>query len=311
MHRGLLALILVAAAVPAAADNDAVSAVDACLHQLDPALDLGYQRITARCPDLVPALSAAAYWLPRDWSQSGNELSSAGLAELRVLLTRADTPAAVRPLNIEHVPGVLASLAEAPPAQGGWWERLKHWLRELFTPQREPGAQPGWLRWLFGDVALGQGVQRAIVWGALALVMALAAAIIVNELRVAGLLRRRRPHAAAAALGTGMGPTGEEDALERAGALQQPRLLLELIAARLAAQERLPPARSLTVHELARAARLADAADRARLELLGAACERVRFADGEISPSLLAAALSAGRELLAAVGTPQRPAQAG
>lgn len=308
MRRSLLALILAAAAVPAAADPNAVSAVDACLHQLDPALDLGYQRITARCPELVPALSAAAYWLPRDWNQSGNELSPAGLAELRVLLTRADATAAVRTLNLEHVPGVLAALATAPPAHGNWWQRLKHWLRELFTPQREPGARPGWLRWLFGDVALGQGVQRAIVWGALTLVVALAAAIVVNELRVAGLLRRRRPRAAAANSGTAL--AAEADALEQAGATQQPRLLLELIAARLAAQERLPPARSLTVHELARAARLPSAADRARLELLGAACERVRYADGEISASLLAAALSAGRELLAAVGTPQRPPQA-
>ncbi|HYM29545.1 MAG TPA: hypothetical protein VET66_15450, partial [Steroidobacteraceae bacterium] len=172
----------------------------------------------------------------------------------------------------------------------------------------EPGAQPGWLHWLLGDVALGQGVQRAIVWGTLALLTGLAAAIIVNELRVAGLLRRRAPRAALVAAYAAR--SGEGDALAPAGAMHQPRLLLELIAARLAAQERLPPARSLTVRELARAARLPEAADRARLELLGAACERMRFADGEISPPLLAAALTAGRELLAALGTPQRPPQA-
>ncbi|HYM28031.1 MAG TPA: hypothetical protein VET66_07770, partial [Steroidobacteraceae bacterium] len=133
MHRGLLALILLAAGLPAAAGNDAVSAIDACLRQLDPALDVGYPRITARCPDLVPALSAAGQWLPRDWNQPGNELSAAGLAELRVLLSRADAPAAVRRLNVEHVPAVLAALAPTPPVHGGWWARLKHWLRELFT----------------------------------------------------------------------------------------------------------------------------------------------------------------------------------
>jgi len=310
MRRGLLALILVAAGLPAAAGNNAVSAIDACLHQLDPALDVGYQRITARCPDLVPALSGAARWLPRDWNQSGNELSAAGLAELRALLSRADAPAAaVRPLSAEHVPGVLASLTPAPTAHGGWWDRLKHWLRELFTPHRERGVRPDWLHWLLGDVSLGQGVQRAIVWGALALLTALAAAILVNELRLAGLLRRRAPRAASAAADVTTAPAGD-GALEQAGAMQQPRLLLEIIAARLAAQQRLPPTRSLTVHELARAARLPEAADRARLELLGAACERVRFADGEISPPLLAAALTAGRELLAAVSTSQHPQQA-
>ncbi len=311
MHRGLLALIVMAAGLPAAADNSAVSAIDTCLRQLDPALDVGYQRISARCPDLVPALGGTAQWLPRDWNQSGNELSAAGLAELRVLLRRAETPAAaVRPLNVEHVPAILASLAPAPTAQGGWWERLKHWLRELFTPHREPGVQPRWLHWLFGDATLGQGLQRAIVWGALALVTALAAAIIVNELRVAGLLRRRVPRAAAAAADAITTPAGECGALGQAGATQQPRLLFELITARLSAQERLPPARSLTVHELARAARLPNAADRARLELLGTACEWLRFADGEIPPPVLAAALAAGRELLAVLSAPPRPLQA-
>jgi hypothetical protein len=55
------------------------------------------------------------------------------------------------------------------------------------------------------------------------------------------------------------------------------------------------------VQELARAARLPDAADRARLQALGAACERVRFSDREIPPQALAGALAQGRELLAAL----------
>jgi hypothetical protein len=62
------------------------------------------------------------------------------------------------------------------------------------------------------------------------------------------------------------------------------------------------------VQELVRAARLPDAADRVRLQALGAACERVRFSDREIPTAALAAALTQGRELLATLLPPaQQP----
>jgi hypothetical protein len=63
------------------------------------------------------------------------------------------------------------------------------------------------------------------------------------------------------------------------------------------------------VRELSGAARLEDAADRARLRELAATCERVRFSDEEVAPAMLARALAQGRELLAsldaAVAQPQ------
>jgi hypothetical protein len=305
MSRGLLALLFLLAALPDALAGDAVSAIDACIRELDPALDVGYQRIAARCPDLAPSLAAssAAASLPAGWNQSGNQLSADGLAELRTLLTRGLTSAVpLHPLRLERVGPLLAQLARDGPAHGGWWTRFKSWLRGLFTPRPEPQADRGWLRWLFGEEGLSQGVLQGIVWAALAVVIALAGAIIVNELRVAGVLRplRLRPASGSRVGAVTMANATSQD-VERAAPLQQPRLLLELIAARLAEQERLPPARALTVQELARAARLPDAADRARLQALGAACERVRFSDREIPPQALAGALAQGRELLAAL----------
>jgi len=304
MSRWLLALLLTVAGAPLAPARDALTVIDACVSKLDTGLDVGYARIAARCPELAASLTASpvAALLPADWNKQGNELSSAGLADLRTLLIRTTHPAAgVRAPRVAQVASVLARLAPAGQGTLSWWARFKQWLREVLA--RSPRDEDrGWLRRLIGEVSLPQAILKAIVWSALALVAALAAAIIVNELRVAGLLQGR-PHRAS-------GPRGGAPAaltlaaVDTADPADRPRLLLELIVARLRAHERLPPARALTVHELTRAAQLPRAADRARLAALTAACERVRFAAGEVPGAALAAALTRGRELLAALETP-------
>jgi hypothetical protein len=306
MARALLALLLLVAGSPGAAARDAVSAVDACIRQLDPGLDVGYQRVAARCPDLAAALAASpwAAQLPRDWTQNGNELSAAGLAELRTLIRREVGNTAAPPsLRLERVGPLIASLTRAEPPKLTWWARFKRWLREVLTPH--PRADdPGWLRRLFGDLSLSGGVLEVVAWATLVLVVLLAAAIVVNELRLAGLLGLRRAPIPAGGRAAAAREAAAAQELEQADAHQQPRLLLELIAAQLARQDRLPQARALTVHELARAARLPDAPDRARLEALGAACELVRYSDRELPAQALAAALAQGRELLAALQAP-------
>jgi hypothetical protein len=74
--------------------------------------------------------------------------------------------------------------------------------------------------------------------------------------------------------------------------------LLELLIATLAERSRLRLARGLTVRELTRAARLADAEDRERLEELARTSERVRFSKAEVSSGEIAAAVEGGRVLL-------------
>jgi hypothetical protein len=305
MRRAFLALVIALAGVAHAQGHDALAAIDACLPQLDAGLDVGYQRIAERCPDLTPSLVASPWgaWLPHDWYQPHNQLSVDGLAELRALLVResAATAPGHEP-RTATVSGVLKTLSVADHPRG-WWERFKNWLRELFA--RPPAAEDSWLQRLLVRLHLPPILGRWIVWVALALVTALGLAIVVNELRIAGWLPSRRgggARARSAAAGAAGGVGLEE--LERASLSQQPRLLLELVAARLTQLSRLPPARALTVRELSRAARLEAAADRARLSELAATCERVRFSDKEVEPATLARALAQGRELLASLDAP-------
>jgi hypothetical protein len=304
MRRAFLALVIALAGVPLAQGRDALAAIDACLPQLDAGLDVGYQRIAERCPDLTPSLVASPWgaWLPRDWYQPHNQLSADGLGELRALLVResAATVTGHEP-RTATVSGVLKGLSVAEHRRS-WWERFKNWLHELFA--RPPATEDSWLQRLLVRVHLPPILGRWIVWVVLALVTAVGLGIVVNELRIAGWLPLRRGGGArvriAAAAAGAAGGVGLEE-LQRASLSQQPRMLLELVAARLTQLARLPPARALTVRELSGAARLEDAADRARLRELAATCERVRFSDEEVEPAMLARALAQGRELLASL----------
>lgn len=302
MRRALLALLIALAAAPALA-RDPASALDNCLAQLDPGLE-GYEKVAARCPDLAPALAQSpwAAWLPRDWDRAGNKLSAGGLKELRALLVReprrgpgTDVP------QVAHVAAVLAALAPAQRKQHGWWERFKGWLREMLSV-RESSARPGWLARVLDALKTRAGFVRVVALAALAVVALLAGAIVVSELRAAGLLRLGPRRRAADAGAAESGAAAELAAIEAASPAERPRLLFELVAARLAALERLPPARALTVRELLRAAHLGDAGDRARLAELAQVCERLRFSGRPLPPETLAGALARGRELLDGLG---------
>jgi hypothetical protein len=303
MHRVLLALVLVLAATPAPAARDALTAIDSCLRQLDPALDVGYEKIAARCPELAPALKASpwAAWLPRDWDKPGNELSDQGLMELKTLIVHESQRRAQGPApRTERLGPVLAALEAAQPPPVGWWARFKAWLRGILQARASTDTD-SWLARLLGTTQLSQSVMRLIIVAVCAVLIGLAGAVVINELRLAGLLR---PHGKP---GTGPGPerhaeppgAGDLGQIEAAAAELRPRLLLELIARQLYEQGRLPPARALTVQELLRSARLASGADRERLHVLARVSERLRFSNSVPAPEVLNAALERGRELLA------------
>jgi hypothetical protein len=300
--RTLLALLLMAAAVACAQARDALQAIDDCVARLDTGLDVGYARIAERCPDLKTALTQSPWapWLPADWSRPDNELSAAGLTELRTLLVRAARPDVARPSRprVEHLAAVLAAVTRSDAARDSWWLRFKQWLRGILAPQA-PGNDGGLRRWL-ERINLSSAASELIVGVALALVVALAAGIVLNELRIAGFLGQRERVRRRLAPDPWRGrPCATLEEIERAAPGRQPGLLLELIAQRLAEQDRLPPARALTARELGQRASLPDEVGRGRLAELVAVCERVRFSAEEVSAGSIAAALRSGRLLLA------------
>lgn len=295
-----LALLWLAAAMPCVAAADALQVIDACVAKLDASLDVGYARIAARCPDLTPALTSGpqAAWLPADWQRADNQLSAGGLLELRTLLSRAAAARPVRsvPLDTGQVAPVLAGLRHGESTSASWWSRFKDWLRSVLDARREP--ERGWLLRLLDRINLSERSAEVIAWGSFALLVVLALGVAVNELRIAGWpgsWRRRRTARAPDALRR-CGITLAQ--IERAAAREQPALLLELLATRLAELQLLPPARALTARELTERARLTDQPGRTRLAALAQVCERIRFADEDVDEASRTGALNGGRELL-------------
>jgi Domain of unknown function (DUF4129) len=300
-------VVMASAAAPMAIADDALGAIDTCVRKLDPDVDIGYERIAARCPELMRRLDESSWstWLPRDWKQPGNDLSAGSLQELRVLVARElGTHTTARTPRVERLSRVLVDLGETSRGHDGWWTRFKAWLHDVFGQHAQVDDE-GWLARMIAHLGVSQTAIELVSYAALTLVVVLAGLIVVNELRSAGILRTKRER-----------PSGQDGAdsvtpsdslsrvdFERAPLRHKPRFLLELIATRLMEQNRLPPSRGLTVRELTRAAALADENDRGRLAELAQAAEHIRFSDREVSPDHIELALARGRELLERLDT--------
>lgn len=274
-------------------------ALDPCLSRLDPELDIGYDRIAARCPDLVKELDHGAWapWLPRGWKEPGNDLSAGGLKEFRELVDRESAASgSPRAPDIRHLKGVLNSLAGTNTE--GRWSRFKAWLRSILETREQP-TDESWFTRMVSHVGISQSLRQLIAYAALTAVLLLAAVIVINEVRVAGLLPKRGD-----VRRKGHGPRDTPaprmawSDIERAPLPEKPRLLLELIVRRLSDRGYLPPAGALTVRELTRVARLPEPDDRTRLSELALAAERVRYSAGELESGALDKSVTRGRELL-------------
>lgn len=292
----------------------ALEAIDACVHRLTPDIDVGYDRIAARCPMLVRRLdeSGVAVWLPHDWRTSGNDLSAGGLRSLSDLLVHefpVTPPLGSHQPGIQHVPEILAGLTHADDEHSGLWARTRVWLRGIFAGTDET-ADEGWLGRVMGQSGVPQTVLELVSYGALGLVLVLALVIVGNELRVGGIWGggggRRRLGARGPAEALDAVPGGvrlDWEGVRGSPVAQRLGLLLELVVARLneAGGERL--SRGLTARELLGAARLADERDRERLRALVRASEWVRFSGGAASEGEVAVVMEEGRRLLEGIGT--------
>jgi Domain of unknown function (DUF4129) len=300
---GLLLALLTSTVTLATSRQEALDAIDSCVQRLNPDVDTGYDRIVARCPNLPRRLgeTGLSVWLPRDWQRPRNDLSAGGLRELRALLARelTPTPRQSSAPSVRLVPAVLASLERADPERSGWWARTKMWLRDIFEAPAA-AADEGWLNRMIGRSGLSQTVIELVSYVALLLVLVLAVAIVVNELRVSSVWgrMRRRPASPGDSPGHPRRPLLSWEEVQTAPPQQRLGLLLELLVARMAEGGDLRLPRGLTARELARAAQLALPEDRELLAALAEASERVRFSNSAVPGEVTARALEGGRRLL-------------
>ena len=310
MHRWLAGVLFLLAGISGAQAHELLERIDACVARLDQDLDVGYERVVARCPELPADLAHSAWapWLPADWNQPRNQLSAQGLTELRTLLSRSLTPSAsARAPRAQTAPAVLARISQVDDSRQGWWGRFKAWLRKIMAGrERDSEVLGGWL----AALNFPHGMAQLISWLALALVVAVALAILVNELRIAGVLKVRGAAPHGSPPGGAQRIAGALSDLERRAAREQPALLLQLIAERLTEQGRLPPARALTARELLQDARLADDSERAALGELASVSEQLRFSTRDFAAAPLAAAIATGRAMLARLATTEPAAAA-
>jgi hypothetical protein len=292
--------------------GDARTAIDACTKRLDPAVDIGYDRIAARCPDLARALEQSGFeqWLPEGWKEARNNLSAGSLIELSSVVERElATRATSRTPNVETLDQVLAGLGNQREAGAGVWSKFRRWVRNLMN-ESDVNANEGWFDRMASRVGVSDAVVEVITYLSIGVLVVLALVVVLNELKAAGLIARwgKSDDVDEAARGEAPArplPTFGE--IERAPLIERPRLLLELISAKLTALRRLPPAGAFTARELARSANLADPQDRERLTHVALVAERARYSAHGVPEDALESAYTQGQQLLKSVDSLRMP----
>ncbi|MGH8262610.1 MAG: DUF4129 domain-containing protein [Steroidobacteraceae bacterium] len=256
------------------------------------------------CPDLVAAVAASEFGrlLPDDWD---DVISTGRLNELRATLAASAPPAKATTLAADSLHDILAKMeAEQQHTPPTLWQRFKNWLKSLFERQKHKGESESWINWLARHVHLSVTAGKIINYALLLLLLGAAIAIVVVELRAAGILtsagrETARRRAAAAIAGRARLTLADVAAAPLA---ERPTLLVLLLIERCVATGRLRERSSLTHRELQRAARFEAPADRDAFSAVIHSAEAVRFAGQAPDEQALERAVREGQALLARLG---------
>jgi hypothetical protein len=289
-----LALLSAAAVIfqTAAAQDDASENIARCLARL-PSEVSGFDAIIARCPDLEAALAHAGYLELIPWGER-EEFDSDSLYELQQLIEREVGERAAG-FDRDSLDEVLASLEQPSNERPlNAFDRFKRWLRERLGANQ--AGESTWLsRWL-DRIELPESFGEWLLYGLVILTVVAAAAVVLNEARVAGWLRARR----SAQVGGSPGLAPSIDLLGN-HARDPASLLLQELVNILIRSGRLKFERSLTHRELSAAAQLDNVEQRAAFGELTALAERVLYGS-QPTPREDEAVLVAGRALRAQLG---------
>jgi hypothetical protein len=295
-------LTLLFAGGACAADDAALETVEACRVRLDPHTDIGIERIQKRCPELLPALTAAPWrgLLPGFMLERREELSAESLRALTELVRAASAvPTAGSRADPRELAPILAELGARGQEGATRWERFKRWLEELRAGQgqQREGLISRWSR----ELSTSEGVARAITYVGYGMLATLVAFVIWAELRAAGLFSARRRAAARASPEAQWRRRLRLADVNAAPLAERPGMLLRLLGEALTRAHRLPAADGLTAPAIARRAELDAGADRAELAQLAATAERIRYAEHVPAAETLEETVATGKALLAKI----------
>lgn len=267
-----------------------------CAQRISPAIS-GVKDIGAACPQLQDALRSLGLTqtLYDGWRERLNRDALKDLADLTQGYSGSKPE---KSPDVAALPGILEALArEQTPVAISWWDAFKAWFAQ------HSGAL-SWLdRWL-DRIGESTTLFRAIAYSLVALVLAAALAVIVNEVRANGAGRRERMRAAAARE-SDLAMGGEDSpALEPAALADKLMALLRDLVGRLMQTRRLDKERSLTHRELVARSAFDDESQRAVFAAVAGTAESIVYGQHGATPELLNRVLSDGRALLARLSEP-------
>lgn len=302
MQRRLVLTILLLAA-PAAwsqAAGEPAAVLAACIEASAEAETETLEELEVECPGIEHALVEMGY-APFISESQLDELGWYNLQELQALRQRYAQAAAGADVRTDSLAPILNALqdkeAERPPT---WFDRLKRRLRDLFDRQ---GESSSWLNNWLADKELPGSVREFIVYAVVFISVVLAILVILNELRAAGVLRRRAGAAKQSPAAPGKPVTSELTLadLESAAPGDRPSVMLRLLVAALVQRGRLRADRSLTHRELTARVALEDAGQRESFARVASLSEKAVYSGGTVPIEEIDAAVAAGRTLIAAL----------
>jgi hypothetical protein len=260
---------------------------------------VGLEDLEAECPGIESALVAAGF-APFLSELQSSELTVYALSDLVQLYGyyHREPSANARTLEVDGVGRIVRSLEQVQQRRTeSLLQRLERWLRNVL--ERPQSEAPPWLsRWLQGK-SLPQKVTELIVYALIALVIVLAAVVLFNELRAAGMLKRSaRKRLTMLAHGAGgvVTPLTFAD-LEAAAWRDKPSLVLQLLVSALIASGRLQSERSLTHRELTERAALDGPEQREHFRNIAVIVERARYGREPLTSEQIQRLVMDGRAL--------------
>ena len=288
--------LLVAPAVFAQEDRSARQVLDDCIESVADDV-IGMVALEEQCPGLEQSLVDLGLdpFIP-EWQW--DTIGVYGLITVRTVADRYREPPSERTLQADSLQSILDELKQPARAEQPltWFERFKRWLRELMG-QQDSGSE-SWLNRWFEEHNLSETAQDILFYGALTVVLVLAAAVIVNEVRVARKGRRKKDRVGAAGSAAISGDAlaaGSLD-LEAAARSERPSILLQMLVATLVKSGRLQAERSLTHRELIGRAKFDDSSQRESFGRVAQLAERIVYG-GDDAPAELDEVVQAGRAL--------------